>query len=56
MDLYRQRMPGWKVLGFRENTTYRNIRIYEAKPRPRGQWEWKEAKTPQLIRVFESSV
>lgn len=48
-------MPGWKTFGFRENTTCRDVRLYEAKSRPKGQWEWKEAKMAQLIRAFESS-
>lgn len=43
------------TLGFREDTTCRDVRIYEAMPRPTEQWEWKAAKTAQLIRAFESS-
>lgn len=55
MDLYRQGMPGCKTFEFRVYTTCRDVKLYKAMSKPRGQLEWKEDKTSQLIRAFESS-
>lgn len=55
MDFCRQGMPGCKVFGFRVYTICRDVKLFTAMSRPREQLEWKEDKTPQLIRAFENS-
>lgn len=55
MGLYSQGVPGWKTFGVRVDTICRDVKLNKAMSRPRGQSEWKDDKTPQLIRAFESS-
>ena len=49
MYLYRQGIPGCRTFGFRVDTTCRDVKLYKAMSRPRGQLEWKEDKIPTTI-------
>lgn len=49
MYLYRQGIPGCRTFGFRVDTTCRDVELYKAMSRPRGQLEWKEDKIPTTI-------